>query len=229
MRGKFVDSAKKGFIISKWTLFFSAGYGLAHGAAHWGDGVEVATAVGFVDFFSIAIGTWAAFNLYVLGTRAYKAWIEAMCKRIDSIKSQLLQVIQEPDVADDQRPPIVAHLVGYSFLPTLIFLAIAINSVLQAALWAQVDYPGSEARLILAAIALIFLASTISFQCMYFLYTHWRIAVLEQRAHRIVAAIQSSKRLSEPESRRVDLLDGGIALSTRLGHRFVGQSLAPAS
>ena len=102
MIAKFTTTATRTWPISRWTLLASAIGGTVSLLLQLSNGVDLATAVAFIDAVSISLGIWISFNLYSLLTQLYKFWMLALLRRITDLK-RLVEPLPsaEPRTHDD--------------------------------------------------------------------------------------------------------------------------------
>ena len=166
---------------TKWALAVAALFGLIHGSMYLDESVDLATAVGIVDFISLAVGPWMAIGLCQLLMHGYSVWIKAMVDRVETIQARYptAQPLEEQPESSPPRVGFWARSVGYSFYVMGFAAGAAMTGVFMAVLRVQIeglDY-GYYPVVIGAHVAI--LAGTVAAQCVYFATVHRRVVAME--------------------------------------------------
>lgn len=206
---------------TKWTLAVAGLSGLIHGSTYLDESADLATAVGIVDFISLAVGPWIAIGLCQLLVKGYSVWIKAIVDRMDIIQARYpaAESLGEPADGAPPRVGFVARTVGYSFYVTAFAMGAAMTGVLMAAMRTQIDGLNSGYYPIVIGAHVAILAGTVIAQCAYFAVAHRRIAAAERGAQQTgAAACPSSPAIGAL------FLHVSITRTEQFGRRLVGWS-----
>lgn len=204
---------------TKWTLAVAGLFGLIHGSTYLDESADLATAVGIVDFISLAAGPWIAIGLCQLLAKGYSAWINAIVERVEIIQARYpaTESLGEPADGSPPRVGLVARTVGYSFYVTAFATGAAMTGVLMAVMRTQIEGLASGYYPIVIGVHVAVLATTVVAQCAYFAVVHRRIVDLE-RGVRQTGAVDCT---SSPAI-GAQFLHNSITRTEQFSRRFVG-------
>ena len=195
--------------------------GLTIGALRLDESMELATAVGIVGGFSMAMGVWLGLRLYLGVTRLYRAWIAAIRKQIAEIESRLSPATAPAEKRDVERlrDSLATIVAVYSIYPTPGFLSAFVGSAIASALWVQFDYARASMHFDFVLTYLVGLVVAVALQCLYPLRLQWQVLSAKRRLNRgeLVVAV----------ALETDVLDININRAERLV-RLIGGVGKPA-
>ena len=205
--------------LTKWALAVAALFGLIHGSTYLGESVDLATAVGIVDFVSLIVGPWIAISLCRLLAEGYSAWIKAIVDRVDIIQARYpaTESLGEPANSTPPRVGFVARTVGYSFYVTAFATGAALTGVLMAAMRSQIEGLNDGYYPIVIGVHVAILAGTVVAQCAYFAVVHRRIVAMERGIQQTGAADCPCPPAIGPQ-----FLRNSFEHTERLGRRLIG-------
>ncbi len=196
--------------------------GLIVGAFRLGKSTDEATAIGIATCFSVTVGMWLGFNLYLLVARGYTDWIATIIERIAAIESRILPMLVAIEQEDNAQPrsSIIVRLVAYSFYATPPCFVMFTSSIIMATLRTQIDYSGFMENFAWALGSLIVLVVAAAIQCLYLLRLQLMVASIERRLNRA--------GLVPPITLRADVLYSNVSRTDWLVRRFggVGKSVS---
>ena len=194
-----------------------------------GGDVELATAVGFVYFFTISVGSWLSVNCYAMLMRIYNAWATRIEARTDPLLARIRDELGDTKRSDLEENATRAglrrvrtFLMKQSFLPVLFVMAMLVSSIFQAVLFSRIDYPGHETRTYFVMGNLIALAFLVAYQCLYLVNLQRQIGSLERRAEKMFAGVQSSSDFWIPDIHGPEVVRYSIIRLDQLSRRFIG-------
>ena len=160
--------------------------GLTIGAFRLDESVELATAVGIVGGFSIAMGVWLGLRLYLVVTQLYRAWIAAIRKQIADVESRLAPATTPAEERDVERlrDSLATVVAVYSIYPTPAFLCGFLGSAIASALWVQFDYARASMHFGFVLTHLVALVVAVALQCLYPLRLQWQVWSAKRRLNR---------------------------------------------
>ena len=231
---QFLRHANKGLPLRPWLLSLATVSALSLGFLNLGSGgdVEVATAAGFVYFFTFTVGSWLGVKCYAMLMRIYNAWATRIETRTDAILARLLDELGRPERSDLEENAtraglsrVLRFLMKQSFLPVLFCTAVLVNIVFQAVLFSRIDYPGHEFRTYFAMGSFIALAFLVACQSLYLLKLQNQIGSLERRAEKMFAGVQSRSDFWIPDIKGPEVIRYSIIRLDQLSRRFIGLGL----
>ncbi len=219
MRSRFFKLLARSFPPTKWALAAEALFGLIHGSTYLDESADLATAVGIVDFISLAVGPWIAIGLCQLLAQGYSVWIKAIVDRVEKIQARYPATasLEEPDDSSQPRVGFAARTVGYSFYVTAFATGAAITGVLMAAMRTQIEGLDYGYYPIVIGAHLDIFAGTVVAQCAYFAVAYRRIVAMER-------GIQQAGVADCPSSSVIgaQFLRNSFERTEHLGRRLVG-------
>lgn len=194
MRSQLLTSLTRSLPLTKWVLAVAALFGLIHGATYLGESADLATAVGIVDFISLAVGPWIAIGICQLLARGYSVWIKAIAGRVEIRQARYSanESLEEPVDGSTPRVGFVARAVGYSFYVTAYATGAAMTGLLMAAMRTRIDGLEYGYYPMVIGAHVVILAGTVVAQCAYFAVAHTRIVVMERRIRQAGASDSTS-------------------------------------
>ena len=231
---QFLRHANKGLPLSLWVLSIATVAALFLGFLNSGSGgdVEVATAVGFVYFFTFTVGSWLGVNCHAMLRRVYNAWATRIETRTDAMLARLLDELGHLERSDLEENAtraglgrVLRFLMKQSFLPVLFCTAVLVNSVFQAVLFSRIDYPGHEFRTYFVMGSFIVLVFLVACQFLYLLRLQNQIGSLERRAEKMFAGVQSRSDFWIPDIKGPEVIRYSIIRLDQLSRRFIGLGL----
>ena len=210
----------KSLPVPAWVIVVAAAFGLCHGSFYLDESLDMATAIGVVDFLSVCFGPWLAVHFNKLLMRGYSAWITAILHRMEAITSRTHTLVESAEHAPDQpaHSTLVDSLIGYGCFVTAFFLGGFFTSLLMTILTAQIgDYDYGNYQVAAVVVALIGFGATVAVQCSYFSLIQRKVGTIEREAKR-AGTISSN---STPVAVRAEVIGKNIARTEQLGARFV--------
>lgn len=210
---------------SSWVLLSAAAFGLCHGSFYLGKSLDLATAIGIVDFVSICFGPWLAVALHRLLMRGYAIWMAAILRRLEALTPRTETPVGPSEAISERatRSTFVAQTVGYSCFATAFFFGAAFAGLLMTLLTAQIDDHNYGPYLVATTVALIVAAGSIAAQCSYFSFIDFNVRSLEKELNRTGAV--STK--SAPVAMRAKVIEKSVVRTEQLGSKFL--SIRPLS
>ncbi len=219
MRAQLSNRLARSFPLTKWVLLVAALFGLLHGSTYLDESADLATAVGIVDFLSLAVGPWIAIGLCRLLAQGYSVWIRAIVDRVQTIQAKYpgTESLEEPADGSPSRVGFIARAVGYSFYVTAFSIGAALTGVLMAAMRSQIEGLNYGYYPIVIGVHVAILASTVVAQCAYFAVVHTRIVAIDRQAQQSRAADCSPSPAIGPQ-----FLRNSFERTENLGRRLIG-------
>ena len=229
---QFLRHANKGLPLSLWLLSVATVFALFLGFLRFwvsGGDVELATAVGFVYFFTFTVGSWLAGNCYAMLMRLYNAWTTRIETRTDAMLARFLDELGHTERSDLEENAtraglgrVLRFLMKQSFLPLLFCTAVLVHSVFQAVLFSRIDHPGHALFTYFVMGSFIALAFLVAYQCLYLLNLQRQIGSLERRAEKMFSGVQSSSDFWMPDIHGSEVVRYSIIRLDQFSRRFIG-------
>lgn len=219
MRAQLSNQLARSFPLSKWVLSVAALFGLIHGSTYLDESADLATAVGVVDFISLAVGPWIAIGLCQLLAQGYSVWIRAIVDRVQTIQAEYpaVESLEEPAHGSPPRVGFMARAIAYSFYVTAFSIGAALTGVLMAAMRSQIEGLNYGYYPIVIGVHVAIFASTVVAQCAYF-------AVVQRRIVAIERAVRQTSAVDCPSSPAIgpQFLRNSFERTENLGRRLIG-------
>lgn len=219
MWSQLLSSLARSFPLAKWALAVAALFGLIHGSTYLDESADLATAVGIVDFISLAVGPWIAIGLCQLLAQGYAVWIKAIVDRVEMNQARCTatESLEGPEDSSPPRVGFAARIVGYSFYVTAYAIGAALTGMLVVAMRTRIeglDY-GYYPIVIGAHVAI--LACTVVAQCAYFTAVHGRVVAMER-------GVQQNGAVDSPSSPAIgpQFLRNSFERTEHWGRRLIG-------
>lgn len=196
--------------------------GLAAGAFWVDESVEMAKAVGIATGISVSVGSWLGIRLYLVITRFFISWIDAIGNWIASLESVLMPV-GLPNQDGDYRKPrcsMVLHIVLISVYATPIGFVMVTIGAIGSILSTQLGSLFVTALFTTTLSSLSALVLVVAIQSWYLWRVQRQVASFQRRLPQVQPIL--------PDALPTEILDNNISRTARIVRRLTGISQTAA-